>query len=237
MKKTMWTGWGMFAVLLLIFQEALAGVVIEQRVKDAEGRPSEVVLYYSENQLRTDHLQAGLTTVMDFKDDRMVMIDHRSKSFVEVKLSQWEKEISEQLKKENPGILPSERKISVKKIEENAKINGFQTEKVQVFADGELIEEHWVTREAEIGEVEKVMEKVARGFSKEFRFEMKEGEEIYKKLKPYGFSILVKDYTLTYGLRPIDIVEVKKIDKRELRDDSFLPPADYVRITPKPTKK
>jgi hypothetical protein len=237
MKKRTGMGWGIFAVLLLIFQESLAGVVIEQRVKDAEGKASEVVLYYSENQLRTDHREAGLTTVMDFKGDRMVMIDHRSKSFVEVKLSQWEKEVSGQLKKENPGIRPKERKITAKKTGEKAEINGFQTEKVQVFADGELIEEHWVSREIETGEVEKVMEKVARGFSKEFRSEMKEGEEIYKKLKPYGFSILVKDYTIAYGLRPIDIVEVKKIEKRELKDDSFLPPAGYVRITPKPTKK
>ena len=38
-----------------------------------------------------------------------------------------------------------------------------------------------------------LMEGVAKAFSKDFRFEMKEGQEIYEKLKFYGFPILVKE--------------------------------------------
>lgn len=227
----------MVLLVILMSQESMAGVVMEQQMKGREGKPSKVFLYCSENQLRTDHPESGLTTIMDFKANRMVMVDHRSKSYVEVKLSQWEKEVAEQLKKEIPGIKPEERKISVKRTGEAATINGFKTEKIQVFADGELIEEHWVTQDIDLREVGKVMDWVAQGFSKEFRSEMKEGQEIYTKLKPYGFPILIKDYAITYGLRPIDIVEVKKIEKRELKDDTFSPPSGYVRITPQPSKK
>ncbi len=225
--------------LLLIWasQESIAGVMIEEQVRDREGRPSKVFLYYSESQLRTDHPESGLTTIMDFKENRMVMVDHRSKSYVEVKLSQWEKEVAEQLRKEIPGIKPEERKIAVKKTGESATINGFKTEKIQVFADGEVIEEHWVTQDIDLKEVGKVMDWAAQGFSKEFRSEMKEGQEIYKKLKPYGFPILIKDYSITYGLRPIEVMEVKKIERRELKGDTFSPPSGYVRIIPKPPKK
>jgi hypothetical protein len=55
-----------FFLLIFLAQECIAGVVIEQVVKDMEGRASTVFLYFSENQFRTDHPEGGLTTIMDF---------------------------------------------------------------------------------------------------------------------------------------------------------------------------
>jgi hypothetical protein len=239
MKKMNWMIWGLWIpfLFMLDFKECIAGVVIEQVMKDREGRASKVILYFSENQLRTDHPEGGLTTIMDFKGDRMVMVDHRSKSYVEIKFSQWEKEVAEQIKQEVPSIKPKARRIVVRRAGETATINGFRTEKVQVFADGELIEENWVTRDVDRVEVEKVMERVAQGFSKDFRYEMKESREIYEKLKRYGFPILVKDYTLTHGLGGIDILEVKKLEHKELKEEVFLPSSEYKRIIPVPSQK
>lgn len=223
--------------LVFSFQECIAGVVIEQVMKDRDGRASLVVLYFSADQFRTDHLEGGMTTIMDFKEDRIVMVDHRSKSYVETRFSQWEKEVAERLKKSTPGIKPKARKITVKRTGETAMINSFMTEKIQVFADGELIEEDWITRDLDMGDAEKVMERVAQGFSKEFQFEMKEGREIYEKLKPYGFPILVKDYTVTYGLGGIDALEVKRFERKELKKEIFLPSGDYKRIIPQASGK
>jgi hypothetical protein len=230
---------GMMTFFLLIFlsQECIAGVVIEQVMKDVEGRTSTVFLYFSDSRLRTDHPEGGVTTIMDFKSDRMVMIDHRSKSYVEMKFSQWEKEVAKRLKSEAPVIKPKARKILVRKTGETAIINGFRTEKIQILADGELIEENWVTRDVGMEEIGKVMERVAQGFSKDFRYEMKEGREIYEKLKPYGFPILIKDYTITYGLKASDVLEVKKIERKELKDEIFLPAPNYQRIIPEKPKK
>jgi hypothetical protein len=239
MKKKSVLGWGFIPILLLIlmFQECLAGVVIEQVVRDWEGNSSEVIIYYSENRFRSDHPNRGLTTMIDFKEDRMVMIDHLSKHYVEVKFSQWEREVAERLKKSFPNTQPISRKIVMKKTRETPTLNGFGTEKVQIFADGELIEENWVTRDISLEEVEKVMDKVALGFSREFKTEMKEGREIYEKIKAFGFPILIKDYSIAQGLGGINVLEVKKIKKRELRDEVFLPPKGYQRIVPDSTKK
>jgi L-alanine-DL-glutamate epimerase-like enolase superfamily enzyme len=66
-----------------------------------------------------------------------------------------------------------------------------------------------------VKEIEPVMDRVAQGFSRDFRNEMKEGREIYEKLKPHGFPVLIKDHTMTYGLGAIDRVEVRKIEKKE----------------------
>jgi hypothetical protein len=194
------------------------------------------LLYLSATQYRTDHQERGLTTILDFKGDRLVMIDHRSKNYVEVKLSQWERDVAKQLKKESPGVKLKKRDIIVKKTGKKAIINGFQTEQVEIRAEGELIEENWVTRDVEMKEIEPVMDRVARVFSKDLRLEMKEGREIHEKLKPFGFPVLIKDYTMTYGLGAIDRVEVKKIEKKDLREEVFLPPSGYQRIIPEAPK-
>jgi len=222
---------------ILAFHECMAGVVVEQVVRDRGGGPSKALLYFSDYRFRTDHQEGGLSTIMDFKEDRLVMIDHPSKRYVEVKLSQWEKEVARRLKKESPGVEPKEKKIVVRKTGRTAVINGFQTEQIEILAEGELIEENWVTRDVEMKEIEKVMDRVAQGFSKDFQREMKEGREIYEKLKPYGFPILIKDHTFTYGLGAMDRVEVKKIEKKELKDEVFLPPAGYQKIIPETSKK
>jgi hypothetical protein len=181
-------------------------------------------------------MEAGLTTVMDFKEDRMLMIDHRSKKYVEVKLSQWEREMMDRIKRESHGTRSKAKKISVRKTGERAIINGFQAEKIQVFADRDLIEEDWMTRDVDMAEVEKVMERVAQGFSRDFRMEMHEGREIYENLRPYGFPILVKDYSIAQGL-PIDVLEVKKWERKDLGEETFHAPQGYERVVTEPPKK
>lgn len=239
MKKRLLVFLGLIGFLLsvVLIPVCRAGMVIEELHRDMEGRMGRVIRFYSGDQFRTDHPEGGVSTIIDFKGDRIVMIDHQSRSYVEIKFSRWEKEVAERLKKSMPEIKPQERQVSVKGTGEKALINGFQTEKVEIRADGELIEENWMTRDVDFREVEKVMERVAKGFSKDFKVEMKEGREIYEKLKPYGIPILIKDYTLTFGLGPIVVMEVRKVEKRDLGSEVFLPPAGYQRIIPEAPKK
>jgi hypothetical protein len=217
--------------------EGFAGVTVEQVVRDQDGVPSKTLLCLSGTQYRTDHQERGLTTILDFKGDRLVMIDHQARNYVEVKLSLWERDVAKQLKKESAGMKLKKREIIVRKTGKKAVINGFQTEQVEVLAGGELIEENWVTRDVEMKEIEQVMDRVAQMFSKDLRYEMREGREIHEKLKPFGFPVLIKDYTMTYGLGAIDRVEVKKIEKKELKEEVFLPPSGYQRISPAAPKQ
>ncbi len=216
---------------------AWPGLIVEEVHRDREGRMVRIVRSYSGHQFRTDHPEGGVSTIIDFEGDRLVLIDHASRSYVEIRYSLWEKEVAERLKRSAPRVKSRERRITVIRTGEKALINGFPTEKIEVRADGELIEENWMTREVDLGGMEGVMERVARSFAKEFKTEMKEGREIYEKLKPFGIPILTKDYTLTYGLGPIPVMEIKKIERRALGSDLFLPPADYQRILPEPSKR
>lgn len=227
----------MILMAFLISNRCMAGAVIEQVRRDIDGRASKIILYFSGYQYRTDHPEERSSVIIDFKGDRMVMLDHRSKNYIEIKFSKWEKEISENLKRSIPKIKPKERKIDVISTKEKALINGFRTERVEIRADGELIEENWVTKDVDLDEVEEVMEKVAKSFSKYFNLEMKEGREIYEKLKPYGIPILIKDHSMTYGLGGINVLEVIKLEKKELGNDVFMPPGDYKRVVLEPQKR
>jgi hypothetical protein len=237
-KKALITTGSFFCLyFILLLGESVAGVVVEQIVRDPEGMASRVDLYYSGARLRTDRPARGMTTVMDFKEDRLILIDHRSKWYVEVILSQWKKEMADRLKKERLNVKSKKRKLTLKKTAEKRALNGFQTEKVQILADGELIEEDWVTLDVDLKEIDQVMEKVARGDSSNMWLESKEGgegKEIYGLVRPHGFPILVKDYGLVYGLSGIDVLEVKRITREDLKDEVFAPPADYRRVLPSP---
>ena len=92
------------SILFLIAQLSNGGIIIDQRVKDNEGKTAQVILYCSENQLRTDHPESGLSTIMDLKADQIVLIDHRSKGYLSMKLSQWEKELAKRLKERRPQM-------------------------------------------------------------------------------------------------------------------------------------
>ena len=100
------------ALLFHLSGEGFAGVAVEQVVRDQNGVPSKTLLYLSDHQYRTDHQEAGKTTILDFKGDRLVMIDHRSKNYVEVKLSQWERDVAKRLKKESSGVKLKKREIA-----------------------------------------------------------------------------------------------------------------------------
>jgi hypothetical protein len=77
--------------------------------------------------------------------------------------------MARRLKQEFPGVKPKERKIVVRRTGRKAVMNGFQTEQIEILAGGKLLEENWVTRNKETELIEKVMDRVAQGFSKDFR--------------------------------------------------------------------
>jgi hypothetical protein len=222
--------------VLLLSGTCRSGTVVEQMSGDREGTLSKVVVSVREGQMRTDHEGSGMSTIMDFRADRFVMIDHPSRSYVEVRFSDWEREVTQELLKSAPGRGSRGKKITVRRTGEKALINGFATEKVEVLADRDVIEEDWVTRDLDMREVEWILEKTGQAFSKGFAGEMKEGQEIYKKLRPHGYSILVKDLSAAYGL-PLTILEVKKIVKKDLGDELFSPQEGYRRIVPETPKK
>jgi hypothetical protein len=51
-----------------------------------------------------------------------------------------------------------------------------------------------------------------------------------RKIKVYA-SVLANQQS--HGLGPVDVLEVKKIEKRELKEEVFAPPTGYKKIIPR----
>ena len=236
-KRGLWLGFLSILSLGIFLQNALGGVVIEQVMRERGGKVSKATLSFSDQRFRTDQEEGGATVIIDFGKDLMILVNHQLRTYTEMKFSQWEKEVARLLKLESSATKSKTRKIVVKRTEEKVIVNGFHTEKIDIVADGEWIEENWVTRDVNLADVEKLMERVARSFSKEFGVEMKEGREIYEKLKPYGFPVLVRDYSMTVTRAPIDRLEVTRIERVDLKEDDFLPPNLYQLTNPSDSQK
>ncbi len=236
-RRGLWLCFLSILSLGVLLENALAGVVIEQVMRERGGKESKTILSFSDQRFRTDQEEGASTVIIDFKKDSMILVDHRLRTYTETKFSQWEKEVAKLLKMESPGTKSKTRKIVVKRTEERRIVNGFNTEKIDILSDGELIEEDWVTRDVNLEDVEKLMERVAKSFSRESGIEMKEGKEIYEKLKPYGFPVLVRDYSMTVTRAPIDRLEVTRIERVDLKEDVFLPPSLYQQTNPSAPQK
>ena len=78
MRKIISIGWKFLVLFILfwMFQECMAGVVVEQVVRDREGSPSKALLYFSDYRFRTDHEEGGLTTIHGLQ--RGSIVDDRS---------------------------------------------------------------------------------------------------------------------------------------------------------------
>ena len=76
-----------FLLSTVLIPVCRAGVVIEEIHRNMEGRMSRVIRYFSGDQFRTDHPEGGVSTIIDFKGDRIILIDHSSRSYVEIKFS------------------------------------------------------------------------------------------------------------------------------------------------------
>jgi hypothetical protein len=217
-------GMAILGSLFLLQDSVKAGTVIDQDMVDVWGRKSGLVLFYSEKKLRIDQKDGKLSTIMDFKKNRIVILDHASKTYVAYPFSVWEKRVSQDMATKQKA---QKKEIRIEATGAEKVINGFQTRQIQVFMDDFLFQDNWVTQEVNLEEMLETIKKgVGRlsGFSKT---EIKEKEEIYRKINEWGFPILTTEYRQVYGKTLKEITKVARIEARRLNGNLFTPPKGY----------
>jgi hypothetical protein len=219
----------LLCTLLLPLEQASGDTVIHQEMIDQWGKRSGSVLSYSKKRLRIDQKDGMLSTILDFNRDRIFILEHTSKSYVSYALSTWEKEVSRQIA--NPKG-HQKRDIRVEPTGAEREINGFQTLQIQIFIEDTLFKDLWVTRDVDVGDMlETVEERVTRleGLSKA---EIEENQEIYVKIKKWGFPILTTEYRSFGGKILEELTEVTHIEDQELPSHLFRVPKGYRKRTP-----
>ena len=226
MRRRPFVIWGLVIVgILLLSGRALkAGTVIDQEMTDIWGKQGGSLLFYSKKKLRIDQKDGRLSTIMDFKNDQIVILDHGSKSYVEYPFSLWEKQVSQKI----DSRTRQKREIRVEPTGAEKNINGFMTRQIQIFIDGVLFQDTWVTQDVDLGEMLETIKEVSR-LSSSSKADVKEKEEIYHKIKKWGFPIFTTEYRRFSGKILTEITEVKGIETRNLSTDLFTPPREFIK--------
>ncbi len=226
MKKKRFIIWGLVIVGMFILSEGAvkAGTVIDQEMTDIWGKQGGSLLFYSKKKLRIDQKDGRLSTIMDFKNDQIVILDHASKSYVEYPFSLWEKQVSQKIEPRNR----QKREIRVEPTGAEKHVNGFMTRQIQIFIDGVLFQDTWVTQDVDLEEMLETIKEVSR-LSSSSKADVKEKEEIYQRIKKWGFPIFTTEYRRFSGKTLTEITEVKGIKTRNLGSDVFTPPRGYIK--------
>ncbi len=168
---------------------------------------------------------------------------NRMKSELEKQLSQLPPEDrarAEEMMKAQGMTLPGEtntpKKITLKKTDATETIAGYKSKKYEIYEDGKLSEEIWISNDIKfeeeldmkkmasyMSEIKKISERAGLQYSG-----LDERERIFKEIYESGFPTRSVDYSSDNTLY---IEEIVKINEAELSDSEFQPPAGYKKIT------
>ncbi|MBI5206311.1 MAG: DUF4412 domain-containing protein [Candidatus Firestonebacteria bacterium] len=222
-----------FCISLVFPISLYAGVIIEQ----IEGSTNysgtlNTVLYFSGDNMRTDELESNITTISRFREDTGYSVSHKKKTFIKYKLSEKARELTKIISQNSEKViedtsLPVKKQLKIIKTGDTKVINGFNVSRLNVIDDNKIIEEVWVTNDIDMSEVKNIIKKIKKQHELPPGFNNNEEYEVSKAIEDNGFLILSKRYSEILGENLEDFIEVKKIEKKKLEDDIFLPPEEY----------
>lgn len=255
----------LLVVLVGSVRESFAGIVME-RVMYKKGSVAKQKgrIYISKNKIKFTDENEQTVAILDLNSGEMIQVDNAGKrytvakpedyfKFIEETTVKMKAEIEKQLSKLPPeqraqmeemmksrGLLPSDRvkqrKLVLKKTDVFEKIAGYNSRKYEVYEDGRLIEEIWVSKDVGFDkevdmkklanymmEIKKIGERAGFGYSG-LDDQEKEFQEIYES----GFPMRSVDYSPSGDTY---IEEVTRIQNTSIPDQEFEIPSGYKKVT------
>lgn len=234
--------------------------------KKGEAEKRKGRIFISKNRIKFVEEQNGqAVAIFDLNTGEMVQIDNEGKryiittpeeyfKFIQDMTDRMKADLEKQLSKLPPdqrakaeemmkaqgmrlpggGTLP--KRVSLKKTDESRDIAGYRSNKYEIYEDGKLSEEIWISKgigldgeldmkkmASYMSEIKKISEKAGFGYSS-----LDEQGRILKEIYETGFPMRSVDY-LSDGSAYIE--EIVRVNKADLSDGEFQPPVGYKRIT------
>lgn len=237
--------------------DAESGIVMEQiRYQKGKSDKQPGTILIEDNKLRFNDLEANYSSVLDIENERIYILDHNSRTYVSTDMDRYfstiQKKIKEMEKQAENHLssLPPEQQETVKKMMKKNKIEsgkkdksmiqvkktgdasivaGEETVKYEVYKDGRLTEEMWITEREDLrqemdfeklSETLKKFKSLSNGASADLRLHTDQYTEVFKN----GFPVKTVDYS--FG-NAVFVEEVTSIKQQELKDELFLPDPQY----------
>jgi len=247
-------GFFLVSIFLLLASQAFAGWVIEEVSGYPEGEEIRETIYFQKNkikmvdseQIMIFDLEKGMLYFLN--PDREIYWGGTPEEFRKamkeaMKLAMEEmleemtpeqreayKEFMEGVEEETKEATAEKKiKVEVKKTSEKATIAGYSTQKYQIWVDGELKEELWISTEINLKD-EIDLKKFVQLFE---ALDAAAGEESYKSSPEYmglmkqGYWLRSIDYT--FGEKGT-VREATKVEKKRIPDSEFKVPQGYRKV-------
>ncbi|MEE9252909.1 MAG: DUF4412 domain-containing protein [Thermodesulfobacteriota bacterium] len=237
-----------------------AGVVAEMvRYTKGSAKREKFRILMSENKLKFDEQGGGVKTIFNLNTGEIIYVDVAGKTYTQVRLVDFVKymkertgkigkeleaqlsqlppekraQIEEMMKAQGQSLPGSEfqpMNIKVKDTGVTDTIAGYKAQKFEIYEDGKLHEELWISRE-DVFKKEFDMKKLS-GFFKDFRRlgtgrPQTEGDKMLDDVYGSGFPLKTVTHMPMGGVM---VEEVSKITKAGLAESEFLPPKGYRRV-------
>lgn len=238
-------------------QISLSGIVMQQvRYERGSSDKQTGNIMIQDNKLRFNDLDSNYSSIIDIDNDRVILIDHSSKTYISTSLNEYlsevekkKKQMEEDMKNHLSALPPDQQetvkelmkknklnseqqkrsKLNIRKTDMTSKIAGEDAVKYEIYIDGKLNEEIWITERADIRnemdftKVSDMMKKfklMGNTTTAENLLHVDEYAELFEK----GFPIKTVDHS--FG-KVIYVEEVTDIKTEEIEEDEFQPRKDY----------
>lgn len=252
-------GFFLVSIFLLLASQAFAGWVIEEVSGYPEGEKIRETIYFQKNkikmvdseQIMIFDLEKGMLyflnpdreiywggTPEEFQKAmkeamKLAMEQMLEEMLEEMAPEQREayKQFMEEMEEETKEATPEKKvNVEVKKTSEKATVAGYSAQKYQVWVDGELKEELWISTEINLKD-----EIDLKKFVQFIEALSGPGEEEFYESSPEYMGLMKQGYPL----RSIEydqeeeqtVTEVAKVEKRQIPDSEFELPKSYRKVS------
>lgn len=220
-------------------QEAYSGLVMEQ-VTYEEGTPDKqnITLYAQDNKLKQVENAGAFspTVIFDLETGNIVYIYDDKKVYIVLSRDEYLRYI-ESFMSETKDQTRATRDVKLKKTDETQKIAGYEAKKYEIYVNGRLQNEYWVSKEPGFGDevdldkMSKLMNDV-KNISQNIGGAASISDDEYKIIREiYQQGYPMKTVYHSFDDDTVIVDEILSVRKQDIPASEFQPPADYEKIT------
>jgi hypothetical protein len=218
---------------------AHAGLIMEQvDYQQGDSNKQSVTIYLQNN--KSKQIQNGgpfpPTVIMDLNSGDIMYVNHEKKLYIFLNREEYIKYMGSVMS-ENKTDTDVSRKVTLKKTDESASIAGYNSKKYEIYENGKLQSEYWVSndpvfyQEIDLDKMSKLMSDL-KGMSQNVGGSASISDDEYKIFK----EINEGGYTMKAVYHSPDsdkvfVEEIVSVKKQDIPQSEFQPPAGYEKIT------
>ena len=218
---------------------AYAGLVMQQvNYQQGSSDKQKVTIYVQGNKFKQVENDGPFSpaVIFDLDSGDIMFVNDEKKLYIILNRSEYLKYI-ESVIAENKDVATSSRNVTLKKTDETASIAGYTSRKYEIYDNGKLQSEYWVSSDAGFSQ-ELDMDKMSKLMNEVKRISQNVGGAA--SISDNEYKIFEQIYNDGYPMKTVYhspegdkvfVEEVVSVNKQDLPQSEFQPPAGYDKIT------